>query len=117
MWKMKRLTRWIVLGIVCLLSPIGLQQAVADAKTDVSITSNKTCDNGSSLYEISNANANSGVIATVTQTVVLSQMTNKSDLQISLAASEKKTLGCSVQDPPPATNAQFTWQVSSAQYK
>jgi hypothetical protein len=117
MRRMQRSKGWMAMGIVCLLSPLGLRRALADAKSDVSISSNKTCDNGSSLYEIANANATSGLIATVTQTIVVSGKTIVSSPQISLAPSEKKTLGCALQDPPPATNVQFAWQVESAQYK
>ena len=111
-------SKWcIATGIVCLLNPIGLRRALADARSDVSISSNKTCNNGSSLFVIANANATSGLIATVTQTVLVSGKTSASTVQITLGPSENKTLGCALQDPPPATNVQFTWLVQSARYK
>jgi hypothetical protein len=63
---------------------------------------------------ISNSNATTGVTASVQQTRVSSTNTNVSTLTISLAASKTQTLGCAAQDPPPATNVHFSWQVQSA---
>ncbi len=103
--------------VSCLLGPSGLKQARADAKSDVSVATTTTCANGSSLYFIVNANVTSGLTASVAQTVVLtSGKTVQSTLQVSLNAGQQKTLGCAVQDPPPAKNVQYSWQIQSAVY-
>ena len=104
------LTMWL-LGVVA--SPF----AMADANSDVSITANGTCANGSTLFVITNANGSNGISAIVKQTMLVSGKTSVSTFAVSLDPNGTKQLGCSVQDPPPATNVQFSWQIQSAQYK
>jgi hypothetical protein len=117
MLKMQHSRRWFILGALCLLNLIAIQPVFADATGDAAIAANGTCDNGSSLMMITNANVTNGLVATLTQTMVVSGKTITNTIQVSLNPSEKKTLGCTLQNPPPATSVQLSWQVQSAQYK
>jgi hypothetical protein len=87
----------------------------ADAIADISIVSQEACASGGTAFYITNSNTTSGVNATLTQTSVVSGTPSSSTVQISLAAGEKKLLGCSPQDS--AGNFQITWQVQSAAYQ
>jgi hypothetical protein len=87
----------------------------ADAVADISIASQGACASGGTAFFITNNNTASSLKATLTKTSVVSGSPDSSTLQISLAAGEKKLLGCSPQDS--AGNFQITWQVQSAAYQ
>lgn len=87
----------------------------ADAAADIAIASQGACASGGTAFFITNSNTANGVNATLTRTSVVSGTPDSSTVQISLAAGEKKLLGCSPQDS--AGNFQITWQVQSAAYQ
>jgi hypothetical protein len=104
--------QWLVSVVACLLCLVGALSAVADAKSDISISPKGACAGGGITFVITNKNANSSVHATVTQSIVNSGITT---MDISLLPKEQKVLGCSQQGP--AGNFLVTWQVQSAQYQ
>jgi hypothetical protein len=87
----------------------------ADAAADISIASQGTCASGGTAFFITNSNTANGVNATLTRTSVVSGSPDSSTVQVSLAAGQKKLLGCSPQDS--AGNFQITWQLQSAAYQ
>lgn len=97
-------------ALLCLLWAIS---AFADAKADISISSQGACAGGGTTFVITNNNANSGIHATVTQSD--SQTATSTTMEISLLPREQKVLGCAPQGP--AGNFLVKWQVQSAQYQ
>src|SRR5260370_32010040 len=81
----------------------------ADAVADISIASQGACASGGTAFFITNSNTANGVNATLTRTSVVSGTPDSSTVQVSLAAGEKKLLGCSPQDS--AGNFQITSKV------
>jgi hypothetical protein len=101
--------------VVLLLCLVMTPTVFADAVADISIASQGACATGGTAFFITNGNTTNGVKATLTQTSVVSGASNSSTVQVSLAAGEKKLLGCSLQDS--AGNFQVTWQLQSAAYQ
>jgi len=87
----------------------------ADAAADISIASQGACASGGTAFFITNSNTANSVNATLTRTSVVSGSPDSSTVQVSLAAGQKKLLGCSPQDS--AGNFQITWQLQSAAYQ
>jgi hypothetical protein len=105
--------RWIILAAACSVSLTLVPPMRADAMADASIVANGTCATGATLYAVANANTTNGVIVNVTQTAVVSGKTTTNTINVTLAPSEQKNLGCAA---PPGTNLQISWKVESAQY-
>lgn len=101
---------WLIAVVGCLLCLMGFLPAFADAKADLSITPKGDCANGTT-FVITNNNATSGILASVSQ----STSSGTTTLQISLQPGEQKVLGCSPQGP--AGDFLTKWQVQSAQYQ
>lgn len=103
--------QWLVSVIACLLCLAGVAPAVADAKSDISISPKGVCTGGGVTFVITNRNGNNSIHATVTQ----STNSGTTTMDISLLPKEEKVLGCAPQGP--AGNFLVTWQVQSAQYQ
>jgi hypothetical protein len=111
MSKSKPYNSWLIAitGLFCLGWAV---LALADAKSDLTITPNGACAGGGIAFVITNNNTNSSIHATVTQSTTNSGTTT---MDISLLPKEQKTLGCSQQTA--AGNFVVTWQIQSAQYQ
>jgi hypothetical protein len=101
--------------VLFLLSLVMTPTVFADAVADISIASQGACASAGTAFFITNSNTANGVKATLTQTSVVSGTPDSSTVEVSLAAGEKKLLGCSPQDS--AGNFQITWHVQSAAYQ
>jgi hypothetical protein len=102
----------MVLFLLCLVMT---PTVFADAAADVLIASQGACASGGTSFFITNSNTTNGVNATLIRTSVVSGTPDSSTIQVSLAAGEKKLLGCSPQDS--AGNFQITWKMQSAAYQ
>jgi hypothetical protein len=101
----------------CLLAGTFVAHTLAAARDSIRITSQGPCPNASLLWTVVNVDPTNGIVVTIRQTMNSSGQSYQSSFDISLDAAAQKTLGCEVNDVPPAGTGRFTWEVQDARYR